>query len=124
MEDFRGRRELGVWRGVRSGADGRFEDDVDVAVYERLLGRNDGRALQAEVVVEAVEDEVHAVRGDAVNELDDLAGGLATLVQANYGGEGRVVSRTGIIRSEDGGRVYQDTRPVAQRRWCPARSVF
>lgn len=83
MEVLRGRRELGVRGGVGSGADGRFEDDVDVAVYERLLGRDDGRALQAEVVVEPVEDEVHAVRGDAVNELNDLAGGLATLVQAN-----------------------------------------
>lgn len=84
MEDVRGGWELAVRRGVRSGVDGRFQDDVDVPVYERFIGPEDGCALQAEVVVEAVKDEVDAVCRDAVDELDDLAGGLAALVKANW----------------------------------------
>lgn len=65
------------------GADGRFQYDVDVPVYEHFLGCDDSRALQAEVVVGAVEDEVHAVGGDAVDELHDLVGGLATLMESD-----------------------------------------
>lgn len=48
----------------------RFQDNVDVTVDERFLGGNDGRALEIEVVVETVKYKVHAIGGDAVDEVD------------------------------------------------------
>lgn len=71
-------------RSIRDGANGRFENDIDVAVYQCFLRSNDSRALQVEVVVETVEDEVHAVRGNAVDELQDLVSGLMALLQSNW----------------------------------------
>lgn len=84
VEAVRGSREFRMRRSIRDGANGRFENDIDVAVYECFLRCNDSRALQVEVVVETVEDEVHAVRGNAVDELHDLVGGLKALLQSNW----------------------------------------
>lgn len=73
-----------MWRGVRSGANGRLEDGVDEAVYQGFVRCNDGLALEVEVVVQAVENEVHDVRGNAVHKLDNLVRGLAALLESDW----------------------------------------
>lgn len=44
-------------------------------------------ALQVQVVAEAVKDVVHAIGGDAVDELDVPVGGPAALLETDCSGE-------------------------------------
>lgn len=66
------------------------EDDVEVAAHERLVRARDVCALEVELGVQAVEQEVAAVEGDAVDKGGNSGDDLAALLEPDYTGWGQL----------------------------------